>query len=87
MTAGATRTPPSCGCKASSTGATVVAALDGDLTMGADKDCVISTAEILGFPLVAQLLKPDSCSTDTCKTPDSLSVGVKVQAVKATFPM
>ncbi|HEX7841953.1 MAG TPA: hypothetical protein VF469_30995 [Kofleriaceae bacterium] len=87
VAAGATRTPPMCGCKASSTGATVVAALDGDLTMGADKDCVISTAEVLGFPLVAQLLLPDSCSTDSCKTPDSISIGIKAQAVKATFPM
>jgi hypothetical protein len=55
--------------------------------MGADKNCVISTAEILGFPLVSALLKPDSCSTDSCKTADSLSVGVQVKAVKATFPM
>lgn len=84
---GAARTPPLCGCKASSTGATVVAALDGDLTMGADRDCTISTAEVLGFPLVAQLLRPDSCSEDSCKAADSISVGVKVQAVKATFPM
>lgn len=87
VAAGATRTPPTCGCRASSTGATVVAALDGDLTMGADKDCLISTAEVLGFPLVKSLLLPDSCSTDSCKTADSLSVGVQVKAVKATFPM
>lgn len=87
VAAGATRTPPSCGCTAGTTGATVLNALDGKTPPGSTPDCKITVDEVLGFPVVAQLLKPDSCSTDSCKTPDSLSVGVKVQAVKATFPM
>jgi hypothetical protein len=86
VAAGGTRTPPSCGCNAGTTGETVIKALDGT-TPGTVADCQITTEEILGFPLVAQLLKPDSCSTDTCKTPDSLSVGVQIEAVKATFSM
>lgn len=81
--------PPDCGCKVGSTGALVIGALDGDLVPagGPAKDCMVSVDEILGFPLVAQVLKPDSCSTESCKAPDSLSIGIKVQAVKASFPM
>jgi hypothetical protein len=77
--------PPGCGCKTGSTGATVMGVLDGDLD--SVHDCKISTEELLGFPLVKSLLGPDSCSKDSCTAPDSLSVGVKVEAVKATFPM
>ena len=69
---------PGCGCHG--TGATVV-------QFDRDGDCKLSTAEILGAPVVKGLLLPDSCSTDSCKTPDALGFGVKVQAVKATFPM
>jgi len=86
VAAGATRTPPGCGCNAGTTGATLITAFDGKAP-GTAADCEITVPEILGFPVVAQLLMPDSCSTDTCKTPDSLSIGVKVTAVKATFPM
>jgi hypothetical protein len=32
------------------------------------------------------VLVPDSCSKDSCSTPDALSIGIPVQAVKATFP-
>lgn len=79
--------PPDCGCMNPSTGLTVVRALDGDLaaTGGPAADCQVSTEEVLGFPLVKQLLQPDSCTTDTCTTADSLSIGIKVQAVKASF--
>jgi hypothetical protein len=86
VAAGGTRTPPGCGCNASTTGVTLITAFDGKASETI-ADCEISVQEILGFPLVAQLLEPDSCSADTCKAPDSLSVGVKIQAVKATFPM
>jgi hypothetical protein len=81
--------PPDCGCKNPSTGLTVVRALDGDLAMtgGPAADCQVSADEVLGFALVKQLLLPESCSMDTCKAADSLSIGIKVQAVKATFPM
>lgn len=74
---------PSCGCVADSTGAKVILALDGDT--GAAKDCKISVEEILGLPVVASALQPDSCSKDTCDAPDALSVGVKVEAVSAVF--
>jgi len=77
---------PKCGCAAGSTGEFIEGILDGDLP-GTSKDCNISVEEILGYPVVAQLLTPDSCSKDSCSTADALSIGVKVQAVKATFPM
>jgi hypothetical protein len=70
--------PPGCGCHG--TGATVI-------SFDTDADCKLSTAEILGTPVVKSLLQADACSTDSCKTADSLSIGVKVQAVAAKFPM
>jgi hypothetical protein len=74
----------SCGC--TSNGAKlVISQVDGD--DGSEKDCKITVAELLGNPLVKTSLKADSCSKDTCTTADSLSVGIKVEAVKATFPM
>lgn len=75
-----TGTPPDCGCTAGTTGSTVITT-----GIDADHNCVITTEEILSFPLVASLLTPDSCSMDSCTAPDSLSIGVQVQAVKATF--
>ena len=80
------RTPPACGCTPGSTGATVVGALDGDINP-ADKNCTITTEEVLGFPVVKALLQPDSCSMDSCSKADSLGIGVKVTAVAAKFPM
>lgn len=70
--------PPGCGCHG--TGATLIA-------FDSNADCMLSTTEILTNPVVKGLLQPDSCSTDSCKAADSLSIGIKVQAVKATFPM
>jgi hypothetical protein len=70
--------PPGCGCSNTST-ATLLALMDGDL--GTPGDCLISTDEVLAF----SFMKTDSCSMDTCTMPDALSIGVQVQAVKATF--
>jgi hypothetical protein len=74
-----TGTGVDCGC--TGTGLTVIRALD------TDKNCEVSVAELLGFSLVQQVLQPDSCSKDTCAAADSLSVGVRVTAVKGTFPL
>jgi hypothetical protein len=73
--------PPMCGCPTGSTAATLLS-----LNIDADHNCMITTDEILNFPVVKTELQPDSCSTDSCKTPDALSIGVQVQAVKAAFP-
>lgn len=61
---------------------TVIMALDT-----APADCMITTAEILEFPLIKQVLLPDSCSADSCAAADSVSIGLRVEAVPATFPM
>ncbi|HEY0192410.1 MAG TPA: hypothetical protein VGC42_14925 [Kofleriaceae bacterium] len=81
----APRTAPGCNCAANSTGAKVITMLDGDLTP-TDKDCTVSLDEILKFPAVAAVLQPDSCSMDTCTTPDALSIGVQVVTTSASFP-
>ena len=60
----------------------LIGALDGK-SEGSVADCKITTDEVLGFPLVKALLQPDSCSMDTCTASDSLSIGIKVTAVKA----
>jgi hypothetical protein len=73
-------TGPNCGC--TGTGATVIQALDTS-----PADCMVSVEELLGFPLIAQVLRPDSCSQDSCSESDALSFGVRVTAVKGTFPL
>jgi hypothetical protein len=85
VAAGVTRSPPDCSCKNPSTGLLVVHALDGDLVAsgGPAANCQITADEVLGFPLVKSLLQPDSCSADSCKAADSLSIGIKITAVKA----
>ncbi|HET9620502.1 MAG TPA: hypothetical protein VFP84_03970 [Kofleriaceae bacterium] len=75
---------PVCGCTANTTGATVMGLLDGDVNV-ANKDCKITLDEVLGFPAVQAVLKPDACSQATCTAPDSYSLGVQVTAVKATI--
>jgi hypothetical protein len=82
--AGDARVPPDCSCKR--TGLTVIHALDGKAS-GSIHDCKITTDEVLGFPFIKPLLQPDACSKDRCQSADSLSIGIKVEAVKATFPM
>lgn len=76
--------PPGCGCTGNT--ATLIATqIDG--SDGTLRDCKISVAELLNYSLVKSLLQPDSCSKASCTAPDSLSVGVQVEAVKAAFPM
>ena len=71
-----------CGCKAGSTGALVESVVD---TM--PKDCNLTVDELFGNAVVAPMLMPDVCATDSCTTPDSLSIGIGIEAVKATFPL
>lgn len=77
---------PTCGCTAGSTGAMLLTEFDGDIT-GTTRDCVITNLEIMGSPRLKPLLKLDSCALDSCAAADTLSVGVQVQAARATFPM
>jgi hypothetical protein len=82
--AGTPKTPPTCGCTANSTGAKLIGIFDGDLA-GTIPDCDVSLDELFGYPVISAVLMPDSCSTDTCDKPDSLSLGIKLKTVKATF--
>lgn len=70
-----------CGCPADSTANTLLG-----LGIDADHNCMITIDEILNFSVTKSLLVPDSCSKDSCATADALSIGIQVQAVKATFP-
>jgi hypothetical protein len=75
-----TTTVPDCGC--TGTGATLISLLDKK-----PADCVISEDEVANGAF-AQFLAPDVCSKPSCgaNMTDALSLGVKVTAVKATFP-
>jgi len=75
------RTPPGCGCGVASKGSIVISIVDQD------KNCALTTEEMFGNSTVAPMLQPGSCSKDSCATPDTLSMGVRFKAVKATFPM
>lgn len=66
----------SCNCTGSAAGFLLV----GDANM----DCQLSTDELIG--LTASLVAPDVCTMDSCATPDGVSLGIRVQAVKAAFP-
>ena len=81
-----TATPANnCACTTgSSTGSTLLTLFDGDIA-GTQHDCTISVDEIAGNFLIKGLLAPDVCSTKTCTTPDALSLGIQVTAVKATI--
>ncbi len=70
-----------CGCKAGSTGKTVLDLFDGDI-MGTTKDCKVSVDEIKGNSLIQSLLAPDV----TIDGKMALSLGIKVEATKAVFP-
>ena len=72
--------PPRCGCQSRSSGEALFRIFDGSVA-GIPRDCQISSAEILTFAFY------DSCSKATCETPDALSVGLRLEAIKATFPM
>jgi len=71
--------PPVCGC--TGLAASVIPMID------LNQDCTISVDEVFSNPLVASVLKLDSCSKDTCDAPDGYAIGVRAEAVKATFPM
>lgn len=71
-----------CNCPADSTANTLLTFLNPD----ANHDCVITTDELLSSAAIKSVLVPDSCSKDSCASPDALSIGLPVQAVKATFP-
>lgn len=83
LTAGCTAgaAPPTCGC----TG-TAALLITFDAPPNGNADCKLSVDEILNAGPVKLQLQPDSCSMDSCTAPDSLSIGVKIQAVKAMFP-
>jgi hypothetical protein len=72
-----------CTCKSASTGI-ILGLFDGDI-VGSAKDCVITVDEILQSNFIKAVLAPDVCSTATCAAPDALSLGIKVDAVKATI--
>jgi hypothetical protein len=69
--------PPGCGC----TGTAAFLIL-----FDTNGDCQLSTDEILNAQAIKAETGPDVCTTDACTTPDGLSIGVEVQAVKAMFP-
>ncbi len=73
--------PPGCGCMSGSTGKTVLDLFDGDIT-GTAKDCMVSVEEIKGNSLIQSLLAPDV----KIDGKDALSLGIKVQTTKATYP-
>jgi hypothetical protein len=77
-----TGTGTGCGCADGSTGALVLSVVDFN-----PKDCMVTVDELFTNPVVKPMLTPDSCSQDSCTAADSLSIGVKVQAVKGTFPL
>jgi hypothetical protein len=70
-----------CNCPAGSTADTLLTFLMPD----ANHDCLITTDELLNSSGLKAVLAPDSCSKDSCASPDALSIGIPVQAVKATF--
>jgi hypothetical protein len=73
--------PPACGCTAGSTGKTVLDLFDGGVP-GSAKDCAVSVEEIKQNSLIQSLLAPDV----TIDGQKALSLGIKVEAKKATFP-
>lgn len=72
--------PPACDC------AEPAATLMGFLNTGTPANCEITADEIKTSAALKLLLGPDICSQPTCTQPDLLSLGIKVTAVKASFP-
>lgn len=66
-----------CGCPAGSTGKTIL-----DLFDTTPKDCMVTSAEISSNSLIQSLLAPDVTIDGT----PALSLGIKAEAKKATFP-
>jgi len=73
-----TAPPDPCGCMANSTGKTVLGLFDTT-----PKDCTVSIEEIKTNSLIQSLLAPD-VEIDGV---EALSLGIKVEAVKASFPL
>jgi hypothetical protein len=71
-------TPPECGCATGSTGRTILNLFDTS-----PKDCIVKVEEIQNNTLIKSLLAPDVTIDGTM----ALSVGLKVKAVKGTFPL
>lgn len=69
--------PPDCGCMANSTGDTIISLFDTT-----PKDCAVTVEEIKTNSLIQSLLAPDV----TIDGQDALSLGLKVSAVKGSFP-
>lgn len=78
LTQGCTGTGQNCGCSG--------AALFAFGLFDTNADCTVSADEILHSQFFQTYLQPDVCIADSCANPDGVSVGVEVQAVKATFP-
>lgn len=78
-------TPPECGCAADSTGSSILAFLDKDPV-----DCKVTLDEIKGNSAIQGFLAPDVDLFDANGNPgqdgefDSLGIGIKIQANKAT---
>jgi hypothetical protein len=78
--------PPGCGCKASSTGSTVISLFDKS-----PADCAVTIDEIKNNDLIKTLLAPDvdllgaDGKAGHDGVPDSLSVGVGVEAVPGMY--
>lgn len=71
------QTPPDCGCPDGSTGKTILGLFDTS-----PKDCKVSIDEIRENSIIKTLLAPDV----TIDGKKALSLGIKVKAVKGTFP-
>jgi hypothetical protein len=69
-----------CGCDSGSTGAEIITLLDT-----APMDCMIEPKEVTSNGVISTVLMPDICSKDSCTTPDEVSIGIQIHAVKATF--
>ena len=81
---GTPKTPPMCGCMAGSGAAQILSLFDTT-----PADCAVSLDEIKNNSIIKTLLAPDvECSTSGCVangTPNALSIGLGVTAVKGTF--
>lgn len=51
------------------------------------KDCAVTAQEIFAHPLLTTFLQADSCTEKSCSAPNALSIGLRVELVKATFPL
>ena len=74
----------SCTPNPSGPGCTCTGAAGLLISADTNMDCQLSNDELSTF--AASTLSPDVCTTDSCATPDGVSIGVRVQAVKAAFP-